>query len=418
MGVIYLLVVLQYFFRPAPWDGPLTSIATGLVGAAAWLGWLWFRKHPPTPQTAHPAMFTLMTMMALQNGIVLYLIGDPIHTTNQIFTALAGAFFFTGRVWFYSILTVIALFWLPAALNNDLQTVDWQQWSRLLLVGYTLSITLFEARRRSVLRIYALRFEAEDALEAAESANDERLSMERMMHAAQRRESLGVLAGGIAHDFNNLLTVIQGNTELAQREVTDNPLITDLLDEVDAASQRAAELTQMMLVHAGRSRPKQERVHLGQRLQKTKRLLESSLPMGTTITLVGSDDGPILEADGTLLDQVALNLLQNSVEACEQRGGRITVTWGNLALSEADIAQAWFSTPPEPGEVCYFEVADDGIGMNKETRGRMLEPFFTTKSTGSGLGLAAVQGILDSHKAGIWVSSAANFGTTIRVLLP
>lgn len=417
VGVIYSLVLVLHLLAPAPWDGPVVVVTTAVVAVVAWLGWLWLHNYPATPQVAHPALFALGSAMAMQVGFVIYLINNPAHTANQILLALSAALIFSRRSWFYSLLVIIVACWLPAAISG-LSSADWQLWSRLLLTGCTLSITIFEARLLSVLRIDTLRLEAVDALAVAEVANKKRLSMERMMHAAQRRESLGVLAGGIAHDFNNLLTVIRGNTELAVREARDNASMIALLGEIDAASQRASELTQQMLVHAGRSKPKQERINLVQRLRDTVRLCESSLSIGATLVLQGDDSDPILNADGTLLDQVTLNLIQNASDALGETGGRISVRWGTTTLHEADIERAHFSHPPQPGEFTYFEVADTGSGMDEATIGRIFEPFFTTKSTGSGLGLSAVMGILDSHQAGICVTSVPGEGTTIRVLLP
>ena len=421
VSCVYSVIVALSLLFPVPWDNPLTIGVTAAVAAVAWTGWISIRTGLLPRGNAHPALFSLLLVMGLQTGTVLYLIGEPIHSGNQIMVLLSAAFFLSARPWFYATVAIVLCAWLPAALAgfaNDLQRADWSQWARLLLVSTALAIAFFEARRLSVLKTFQLKLDAEAALAAAEEANRSRLTMEQMMQESQRRESLGVLAGGIAHDFNNLLAVIKGNLDLMA-------LFPERVDDADAmiaemrkATGRAVELTQQMLVYAGRSKPKISTVNLGERIRSAAQLIMSSIPAGIAIRLEGSDDGPQIQVDGTLLDQMIINIIQNAVDACVIGNGEVQVEWEAAQLGLAELAGYQFACVPKPGPYAMIRVNDDGIGMTSETRQRMFEPFFTGKQNGNGLGLAVVNGILQSHAAGFAVASKPGAGTEIRLALP
>ena len=419
---VYSAIALLAWLFPAPWDSSLTVEATALVAGFSWLGWLRLKWRPVEPSQAHPTLTLLLFTMALQTGFVIYHIGDPIHSANQILTMLAASFFLAARPWFYVGIGMVVAFWLPAALvgiNNPIQSSDWNEWIRLFLVATVLAVALFEARRRSILRTYQLKLEAEQALQHAQQANERRLSMQNMMQESQRREALGLLAGGIAHDFNNLLAVISGNLELLQGYSDAMPAkALALSEEMDKASTRAIELTQQMLVYAGKSKPKITSIKLGERIRATTHLVASSLPRNVRIVVEGSSDGPQMSVDRTLLDQLIMNLIHNAVQACEPQGGKVWINWESSSLSADDLAELRFQTTPLGTDFVIITIRDSGIGMSEETRQKMFEPFYTTKTRGNGLGLAVVWGILESHHAGVAVTSKSGKGTTVRLAIP
>ena len=422
VACVYSAVTVLTQFFPAPWDSSFTVLLTALVAGFSWLGWLWLKWRPIEPSQAHPALTLLLFAMAMQTGIVIYHIGDPIHSANQILTMLAASFFLASRPWFYLGIGMVVAFWLPAALvgiDHPTHSFEWNEWIRILFVATGLAIAFFEGRRRSILRTYQLKLRAEQALLRAQQANERRLSMQNMMQDSQRREALGLLAGGIAHDFNNLLAVISGNLELLQSYSTELPARALVLtEEMDKASTRAIELTQQMLVYAGRSKRKITNISLGERIRSTTHLVTSSLPHNVRIVLEGTADGPELSVDPTLLDQLMMNLIHNAVQACETQGGSVWINWENSSLSADELAELRFQTTPLGANFVIITIRDSGIGMSEETQQKMFEPFYTTKTRGNGLGLAVVWGILESHHAGVSVTSVSGQGTTVRLAIP
>lgn len=421
VACVYLMVVALATLFPVPWDDQYTVGLTAAVGIFGLAGWGWMQLHPAKPHQAHPALTLILWLMSAQTGAVLYQIAEPIHSGNQVLIMMATAFFLTARSWFYPTIAFTLLCWMPAALvgiRNEALEVDWNQWARMLLIAAALSVTFFEARRRTVLRNYQLKVRAENALREAQLANAKRLSMQDMMQESQRREALGVLAGGIAHDFNNLLAVISGNLELiAMRDDLDDDA-REMLVEVDKASDRAIELTQQMLVYAGRSKPKISNIALGKSIRGAARLIQSSNPANVRITLEGNSDGPLISVDSTLLDQLIINLIQNATEACEPGGGVVRLNWQAKQMTSQELSTLRFSSPPNEGLYAIVEIEDTGTGMDDVTLEKMFEPFYSTKPHGNGLGLAVATGILESHSAGVSVVSEVGKGTALRLAIP
>lgn len=420
-GIAYFVIVAAAIFSPVPWDTPTTIALTAVVSFVAWAGRVGFHFRPPTPATAHPLLFGLLFLMSAQTGLVLFLIADPMHSGNQILIALAAAFFLSSRPWFYAALVVLLSCWIPAAfvgLQDGETSEEWSQWARLLMAGFGLAIGLFEARRRSVVRIYALNQAAEQALARAHEANKGRLSMERMMQEAQRRESLGVLAGGIAHDFNNFLMIIRGNVDLLQVGLAGNAEHLELLGEIDEASARSVDLTQKILVYTGRSNPQVAMLDLGHEVRSSARLMESSVPLGVKLAIEVSSTPVPIEGDATLIDQLVINLIQNAFDACRGNGGVVRVVCDMEYLDAAALANFGLQETVSAGTYAILQISDNGSGINAEHLQRVFEPFYSTKAEGHGLGLAVVRGIAETHAAGVQVSSEPNVLTAFKLAFP
>jgi CheY-like chemotaxis protein len=227
-----------------------------------------------------------------------------------------------------------------------------------------------------------------------------------------------VLAGGIAHDFNNLLTGVLGHAELALGNLPPgSPAQANIAGIMDSA-RAAAELTHQMLAYSGRGQFVVEALDLNRLVAGMARLLEVSISKKALIKYELADGLPAIEADGTQLRQVAMNLIVNASEAIGDRSGVIS-----LATRLVDCDREYFrGAPPEetlpPGRYVALEVGDTGCGMDKETRERIFEPFFTTKFTGRGLGLAAVLGIVRGHGGTIKIASEPGKGTEFQLLFP
>ncbi len=239
--------------------------------------------------------------------------------------------------------------------------------------------------------------------------------MEAHLRDTQKMESLGVLAGGIAHDFNNLLTGIMGNVSLALDLSGSQSAIGDCLNNALRASEQAAFLTRQILAYAGKGQFILRETDLSVVVRETMALIGSSIPRNVAVKQELASGLPPVIADGSQLQQVAMNLIFNAAEAIGERPGRIVVrTLGQefAGTENFDIG------PPAAGLYAVLEVEDNGPGLGPLVRRNMFDPFYTTKFTGRGLGLAAVSGIVRSLNGGVQVESAEGHGTVFRVCFP
>lgn len=249
-------------------------------------------------------------------------------------------------------------------------------------------------------------------------AEQEKLAMERRLLAAQKMESLGVLAGGIAHDFNNILTAVLGNASLARHDATAGRPIDRSLEQIEHAARRAADLCQQMLAYAGKGQIVTAHVDLSALVRDTSALIEVSISKNTRLELDLADGLPPVLGDETQLRQIVMNLVINAADAIGTNPGRIAIrTYAREA--DATLLRSALGHPELPaGTYAGLEVTDNGCGMTPETLARIFEPFFTTKFSGRGLGLSAVLGIVQSHHGALYVESTPGVGSTFRLLLP
>jgi PAS domain S-box-containing protein len=243
----------------------------------------------------------------------------------------------------------------------------------------------------------------------------EKLALEERLRESQKLEAVGTLAGGVAHDFNNLLTVITGYSKLlGERFAKEDPTRKNV-EQIAKAAERATMLTRQLLAFSRRQvlQPlqldlnrviadfvgKADPAFRGKAVQLTTRLLE-------TPATVKADPGQI--------EEVIMNLVQNSAEAMT-RGGEIQIAAGVTRLEHDKAA----SLDVKPGRYATLTVKDTGHGMSEETLSRIFEPFFSTKSDkASGLGLSTVYGIVRQSDGAVEAESELEKGSTLRVYLP
>jgi PAS domain S-box-containing protein len=249
-------------------------------------------------------------------------------------------------------------------------------------------------------------------------AEEERRALELQVLQSQKLESLGILAGGIAHDFNNLLAVIRGNADLALREVDPGSGAAARLDVMLRAVSRATELSQQMLAYAGRGKFHVAPLDLSALVAEIAQMLEVSVSKKVRLVLECQDGLPAVEADASQLQQVVMNLVTNAAEAVGEAAGTVTVRTGVRECDAAFFGACVGADGTPPGRYVFLEVADTGCGMSPEVRARLFEPFFSTKFAGRGLGLAALLGIVRSHRGAVAVETAPGRGTTVTVVLP
>ena len=246
----------------------------------------------------------------------------------------------------------------------------------------------------------------------------ERANMQRKLLDVQRLESLGVLAGGIAHDFNNLLTGVLGNASVALMDLPETHPARGRVEALSTAARRAADLANQMLAYSGRGHFDVRRIDISAHISEILGLLESTLPKKVQLRLELAEELPPVEADPSQLQQVFMNLVLNGAEAIGDNAGTVIVSTSTQHVDAAYAARLLTTDTLAAGRYVVFEVHDSGCGMDSETRERIFDPFFSTKVSGRGLGLAAVHGIVRGHRGAVNVYSAPGDGTTFKVLLP
>ena len=249
-------------------------------------------------------------------------------------------------------------------------------------------------------------------------AEEEKRNLERQVQQAQKLESLGVLAGGIAHDFNNILMAVLGHAELALAEISPMSPARGNLTEIATAARRASDLCRQMLAYAGKASIALERVVLRDLVEEMAHLLKTAISKKAILNLNLERGLPPIEADPSQIRQIVMNLIINASEAIGDRSGVITVSVGATRCDEEYLSRTELQETLTPGLYLHLEVADTGCGIGEETRSRIFEPFFSTKFTGRGLGLAAVLGIVRAHKGALKVYSEQGKGTTFKILFP
>jgi hypothetical protein len=261
---------------------------------------------------------------------------------------------------------------------------------------------------------HAIEFAGRPARLVVASDLTARRRVEEQLRQSQRMEATGQLAGGVAHDFNNLLSVVLGSCELARRAVRGGQAVEPYLAEIDAAARRAADLTRKLLAFSRKQVLEVRTLDVGEMVDDFLQLMRRVI--GEDVELVAARAGQplIVSADPSQLEQVLLNLCTNARQAMPA-GGRIHLQMGRVRFDEADVLRNPWAVAGDWAEV---RLTDTGEGMDEPTRVRALEPFFTTKPEGTGLGLAMVHGIVHQHRGFVHVESRPRAGTTVHVYLP
>ena len=247
----------------------------------------------------------------------------------------------------------------------------------------------------------------------------ERRRVEESLRHAQKLESIGTLAGGIAHDFNNLLNAILGQSALALGKLPkESPAGSNVTKAINAA-ERAAELTRQLLAYSGKGKFVTEDLDLNHLVRDNVQMLEVSVPKSARLRLELDASAPHIRGDAGQIQQVVMNLIINAGEALGTDPGEITIGTGHVVLGPDDDAfRAYTHEPLAQGEYAFLRVSDTGRGISEEALSRIFDPFYTTKFTGRGLGLAAVLGIVRGHQGGIRIVSRVGSGTQFDVVFP
>ena len=234
---------------------------------------------------------------------------------------------------------------------------------------------------------------------------------------AQKLESLGTLAGGIAHDINNILTTIQGCVDRVRFELPEASAGVAQIDQIAQSSERAPELVQRVLAFSNENEANREPTLLADVAREVYRLVKTSAPPTITCSLHLSPTPLPILADPAQIHQVITNLCSNAWQALPDAKGTVSLHVESVTLGDCRPIEV---AALEAGNFARLRVVDNGCGMSAATIQRVFDPFFTTKQPGqgTGLGMAVVHSIVESHRGAIRIESVEGRGSTIEVYFP
>ena len=238
--------------------------------------------------------------------------------------------------------------------------------------------------------------------------------LQTQLQQAKKMDAISTLAGGIAHQFNNILSGMTGNTELLQMEFAGDKKINKYSDRLFALTRRMTRLTSQLLAYARGGKYLEKHLSINDLVKETIPLLKHSMNQSIKVAMDLKKDIPIIKADATQIQMVFSAVMNNAAEAIEESGSI------QVSLQKKDVDDAYAMQHPglKVGQYVQLTVEDDGKGLDRETKERVFEPFFSTKLQGRGLGMAASYGIIINHGGWIEIDSELGKGTVVTIYLP
>ncbi|MBF0505510.1 MAG: PAS domain S-box protein [Nitrospirae bacterium] len=273
-------------------------------------------------------------------------------------------------------------------------------------------------KRYVEIKAFPVRDTTGNVVSAIETINDitERTLLEDQLRHAQKLESLGTLAGGVAHDFNNILTAIIGYGGMMEMRMAKDDRNIPYIREIIAAADRAAHLTQALLIFSRKQIAEMKQVGINELIEGMRKMILRLIgeDIDTNISISGGK--LVVMGDYGQLEQVLMNLATNARDAMPD-GGSLSI---RTEMHEMDSEFIEIHGFGKQGKYALISVSDTGEGMDETTRERIFEPFFTTKGVGkgTGLGLSIVYGIVKKHNGYINCYSEPGSGTTFKIYLP
>lgn len=245
---------------------------------------------------------------------------------------------------------------------------------------------------------------------------EEKQKLQAQLMQVQKMESIGQLAGGIAHDFNNILAAVIGYGNIVQRKMQADDPSRVHVDQILAAAEHAAGLTQSLLAFSRKQVINPKKVDLNESIRRVERFLSRIIGEDIVLTISLSDKALTVFADPTQIEQVLMNLATNARDAMPN-GGKFMIDTGRIEFDESQAVTHSFG---KPGSYAVLTVSDTGAGIDEQTKAKIFDPFFTTKEVGrgTGLGLAIVYGIVQQNNGHINVYSEVGKGTTFKIYVP
>ena len=247
----------------------------------------------------------------------------------------------------------------------------------------------------------------------------EKAELEKQNRQLQKSESLNRMAGAIAHRFNNQLQVVMGYLEMVIGDLPPgDSRVLKLISAMQAAG-KASEVSGLLLAYLGQVQVKLDSLDLSELCRMSLPLLQAGKPEAAALETDLPSPGPCISADAKRIQQMLTNLVINAWEAIGDGAGTVHLRVGTVSPADIPVSHR-FPVEWRPGEQTYvcLEVADSGCGIQEKDMDNIFDPFFSTKFTGRGLGLAVVLGIVKAHGSVITAESRINGGSAFKVFFP
>jgi len=238
--------------------------------------------------------------------------------------------------------------------------------------------------------------------------------LQTQLMQAKKMDAISTLAGGIAHQFNNILSGITGNTELLQMEYAGDNKIKKYGERLFGLTRRMTGLTSQLLAYARGGKYQEKQLSVSKLVEETFPLIKHSINPSVKVIMDLKKDIPIIKADPTQLQMVFSAVMTNASEAIEGSGSI------RVALKTIDVDENYATLHPglKVGQYILLTVEDDGRGLDRESKERIFEPFYSTKLQGRGLGMAASYGTIINHGGWIDIDSEPDKGAVVSIYLP
>jgi len=247
-----------------------------------------------------------------------------------------------------------------------------------------------------------------------EEIEEDKKKIQAQLLQSQKMEAVGRLAGGIAHDFNNLLTAIIGYGYLLYDEMPKEDPKSKMLEEILNAAKRAAGLTSQLLAFSRKTPIKLEILDLNSIITGIEGMLDRLIGEDIVFSSNLEEGQTNIKGDATQIEQIILNLIVNARDAM-LGGGKLTVKTKKVSINDKNVKKIPYS---RKGNFIRLSVTDTGSGIDEKTFSKIFDPFYTTKKTGTGLGLSVVNEIIKKQEGWINVESEPGKGTTFKIYLP
>lgn len=293
-------------------------------------------------------------------------------------------------------------------------------WLMLLAISFGIGLlvtgVMLVKLRRSLFR-------EREAIAKIRHHEQQQVALELKMMDEEKVSSLQVLASGIVHDFNNLLAVITTSADCGSVSQTEVDRLANL-DQIAEAAEHASQLTNQLVQYLGGHPSHDRAAELGPVTVQMQPLLESVVKGRADLKILDATAKGLVGIDDSEARQILVNLVSNAAESMRRRGlitiqiSRISVTASGAKLLKNLAPGSHWIEQLNPGDYCQLSVTDNGSGMEEATLKRVFDPYFSTKKTGHGLGMASVHGIVRGQDGCVAVRSERHVGTTVDVFLP
>jgi len=238
--------------------------------------------------------------------------------------------------------------------------------------------------------------------------------LQTQLQQVKKMDAISTLAGGIAHQFNNILSGITGNTELLQMEYEGDNKIKKFSERLFGLTRRMTGLTSQLLAYARGGKYQERQLSVSELVEETFPLIKHSMNRSVKVVMNLEKDIPVIKADATQLQMVFSAVMNNASEAIEESGSI------RVAVHKKDVDDKYAMRHPglKVGQYVQLTVEDDGKGLDRESKEKIFEPFYSTKLQGRGLGMAASYGIIINHGGWIEIDSRLGKGTVVSIYLP